>query len=121
MANPLAAVPKAALQAIALVGKPVTLKVTTGGTYDPGTQKVTGATTSNYAVKAVLEDYKAREIDGTRIRVGDRKYLIAASGLTVTPAPGNVLVDGSDSLSVVTVEVTYAGSVPALYTVQVRK
>lgn len=73
-------------------------------------------------VTAVRSDYEGREVDGTNILHQDRRYIIAASGMTSAPAPDDKLVD-VDEFRIVNVEVLspQPGGDDIIYTVQVRK
>ena len=73
-------------------------------------------------VTAVQVAYESREIDGTVILHQDRRYIIAASGMTSAPVPDDKLVDG-DEFRVINVETLAPkpGAADIIYTVQVRK
>lgn len=71
-------------------GQPVTLTRRTAGTFDPVTGAVTGAADETQAAVAVLLDFTAAEsgqamTEGTQVRQGDKKMLIAAEGLIWAP------------------------------------
>jgi len=55
-----------------------TLNTTTG---------VKDVTYTSHTVTATVFDYPQKLIDGNLIRVGDKKVIISAVGLTVSPAP----------------------------------
>jgi len=52
----------------------------TAAVYDP-TAGTTAETTEEATVKAILQPYSEREIDGDRIRIGDRRAIIKRSEL----------------------------------------
>lgn len=80
-------VQNAALSAFNSIGnlkETVTYKARTSSGYTPGSGP-TGGTSSYTVTKAVFIDYKSNEIDGEVIRANDRRLLILASDLAVTP------------------------------------
>jgi hypothetical protein len=58
-------------------GQAVTLTHVIPGAYDPTTGGVTNTTTTQTGTGAVV-DWAARQIDGTLIKVGDRRLLLSA-------------------------------------------
>lgn len=57
-------------------GQPVTLTSKTSGAYSPSTGAAV-VTTDTQTVNAVVLDYGSRDIDGTLIRAGDKRLLMA--------------------------------------------
>ena len=101
-------------------GKPMTLRRVTGSSYDPATGTVI-ETTSDTALKGVIEDYAVERITGGLIQQGDRQISLAAEPIAAEPAPGDtVLIDGEEHL-VISVSATYSGEDPAFYRLQVRR
>lgn len=89
-----------ALAILADKGQSVTLSKVTPGTYDPVTGETTGAATATQAAAAVLLDYSLQEsgakfADGSQVRVGDKKCLIAADGLAWAPDEATTLTDAA--------------------------
>ena len=109
-----------ALRLITNFGKAVTMRRT--GQTVPDANKPWEVNTNNtdYTVQAVRVEYAAREIDGTVVRQGDRKYLVATSGLGITPQAGDQVID-TDTLTVVSAEILNPASTALIYTLQVRK
>lgn len=70
---------------------------------------------------AVISGYKDFSINGTSIKAGDKKYLLAASGLGCTPTTSDKVVDTVGTYSVINVEPVGPGGVTLLYKVQGRK
>ena len=66
-----------------------------GGSYNTATGKVSGGTASIATVRGVFIDYRESDIDGTSILADDRKLLLQARGLTITPKTGDVLAFGN--------------------------
>lgn len=80
---------------------------------DPATTPVEDNTSS------VEDGYNASEIDGTMVQAGDRRYWVPAEGLA-EPRTIDRLVDGSDSLAIVSCKRVAPGPVVVLYEVQCR-
>lgn len=84
---------------------------------------------ARYTVLIVFEDYKSYRIDGSRIKVGDFKGLIAASSLVPLagapplekhPDEGDMLFWGGKLRQIISGEVLRPGPQDVLYTVQIR-
>ena len=80
---------------------------------DPATTPIEDTTS------AVEDGYTASETDGTMVQAGDRRYWVPAEGLA-EPRTIDRLVDGSDSLAIVTCKRVAPGPVVILYEVQCR-
>lgn len=80
---------------------------------DPATTPVEDNTS------AVEDGYNASEIDGTMVQAGDRRYWVPAEGIA-EPRTIDRLVDGSDSLAIVSCKRVAPGPVVILYEVQCR-
>jgi hypothetical protein len=106
---------------LAEFGQQCVLGSVTDGAYDPATGEA-GTTMTPQPVTAAIFAYPQRYIDGTLIRTGDKRALVSAVGLTVTPKPGDALTDGAGAAYQVidAKEVAPAGSV-VLWVLQVRK
>jgi hypothetical protein len=87
------------------------------GTYNPSTGIMSGGTTSTYVIRGVFINYEDGKIDGTVIRMGDRRLLAAARGATGTPAIG----DRVGGLEVVDVRTIAPQGVAIAWACQVRK
>jgi hypothetical protein len=86
----------------------------TGDPYDP-TQ-----TATDTACTVVVTDYAHSEKDGTRIQVKDRKVLVAAGSLAITPTPADRFVLGGISYEIVAVSPLEPGGTVVMYEMQVR-
>lgn len=64
------------------------------GAYDPATGTVGTPTVTNYTGNAAAFDYAQRDIDGTRIRIGDQKVYLSTVGI-VNPITGDTLTIGA--------------------------
>jgi len=78
-------------------------------------------TTTAYTVQIVVDTYKEFSIDGTTVLAGDRKILLSALALSVTPAVEDTLTIGSDAWSVINVKPLAPGATVVLYEIQARK
>lgn len=109
-----------ALALIADFGRSVTLRRVTAGTYTPSSLSVSGASTSDETITAVIMKHKFHQIDGEIIRRDDRLCLVAASGLTV-PALGDIIISDSVQMKIVDVEVVQPGDTAVVYRLNLRK
>ena len=91
-------------------GAVLTLTRTAQGAYDPTTSTTAAATVTIYSGSAFRESYSSKEIDGTRILVGDVRLLISpilrdGSGDFPKPAPStDVLTFGGQDYTVINPE-----------------
>lgn len=84
-------------------------------------RKVAGVTTT-FPVRIVMTEYKPAEKDGQLILQTDRKAILSAVGLTITPDPEtDQLVEGGNPLRIVTVTPTAPAGVAIVYELQVRR
>lgn len=95
----------------------VRLRRVTAGEYDPATGKVVQTEVDHEAIGVFL-DYAQRDIDGTLIRVGDRRVLMAPDA--PRPLTGDAVAVDDQVLCVVAVRVTEPAGVAVLYELQVR-
>ena len=90
------------------------------GAYDPATGALTGNVTQSAIGVGVALDYKQFEIDGTLIKVGDRKILIAPN-LSITPATGDIITFlGGEKLEVKASKPVAPSGIIVLHEVQAR-
>ena len=111
-----------ATKLVAKNGKSVTLTSITVGAYDPATGAAT-PTSTPATVKAVVSDYSTRR-DGAGftaglILSGDKKFSIAAEGIT-KPKPGDTITLDGVVYAVVRVTETWSGELVALFDIQAR-
>lgn len=104
-------------------GKSITLTSITTGSYNPATGSVIN-TTSAASVKAIVEDYSYRDsgtgfADGL-VKIGDKKFTVAAIDLSSSPKPGDTITLGSATYSVIRVIETWSGEQIASYELQGR-
>lgn len=108
-----------ALDLLGRKGQPITITAITTGTYSTVTGGVTSAEDVQTGV-GVLVGYKASEIDGTNIKRGDVKVIVAASGLTEPKVNGLVSFIGFTG-TIKNVEIVAPDGTPIVYKLQVRK
>ena len=114
-----------ALRLIAQFGQAATIKDVTPGTYD----EVTGITSDDVPIsqsaQLILLDYTLQEsgakyTEGTQVKAGDKKILIAAKGLSWAPKLTSIITaDGAD-WRIVNVKVSSPAGTPLVYEVHGR-
>lgn len=92
-----------------------TCTYTTRGAYDPATGSTSAGT--GYSCSAVITTYNAVETDGTLIKATDRKAIVRAASLTVTPTTEGTLTVGTNTYAVVNVS---SDPATATYELQLR-
>lgn len=100
-------------------GSAVTMSRTVPGTYDPETGATGAGTATTQAVKAAVFDFPQSYIDGSLIRAGDRRAVVAAVGVTA-PLVGDLFPWKGQNLVVVSVKELGPNGLAVLYTLQVR-
>jgi len=88
------AIEKHATKLINDLGKDLTLRKVTEGTYSPSTGAISGQTTTDTDIKGLLLSYKDKDFEGTLIQRGDRKILIRASD-SVVPEAQDIVLDST--------------------------
>lgn len=83
------------------------------GKYEPGTDPTT------FTAFGVKIGYEQSDIDGTLVQRGDQKLYVPALGF-IRPATNEQLEVGSETVTVVSVEVLAPGDTDILYTIQIR-
>lgn len=106
-----------ALELLAKFGAPVTLQRVTIGAYDPATGSASNST-SNLTTTGIVRSYASKQIDGERVKVGDKEVVLSNEQ---APLLSDKILVGSVPWSIVNIrEVNPAGTV-LVYFVQVRK
>jgi len=80
-------------------GQDLTLRRVGVSSYDAATNTITPAAVVTYAVRGVFIQFRHENVDGTVVRMGDRRLLVTADGATGTPAVGD-FVDGHKIVNV---------------------
>jgi hypothetical protein len=98
-------------------GSALTLTRQSGATYNPATGALSGGASATFTVRGVFINYLDENVDGTVVRMGDRRLLVSPQGSTTVPAIGD-RVDGMELIDVR----TYApGGAAIAYACQARK
>ena len=106
-----------ALKLITNAGQDVTLTKLTAGTFSGVLGGYTGQTSTDYTVKAYLDNYKDSMIDGTMVQRGDRLAYIAN---TEQPLIDNVVTASTIDYKVLNVKSINVGGTVVLYEAQLR-
>lgn len=77
-------------------------------------------TTLEYPCKAVVSNYSESVLNGSAIKQGDKKIIVAASGLAIEPAVTDVIVCNSVAYNIVAVSVVSPAGTPIIYVLQAR-
>lgn len=106
-------------------GMSVTLRRTTQGAYNPSTGAMSAGTSADYTCLVVITEYNQFVVDGTLIKRGDKRLLVAAKGLDVVPSVSDVflLSDGQWKVpdSGGAVKTLAPAGIAIMYEVQVRR
>lgn len=106
------------LESVAEAGQPVTLhRKGPPGPFVPG-QPVTPAVL-DYPGTGAMFGYKQRDIDGTLIKHGDQRLLLAPQ-IEVAPKTGDTVTVGAKVYNVVDVGIVAPAGVAVLYKLQLR-
>lgn len=99
-------------QALRGVMYPVTVSRTTGGHYDPGTGAVVPGTSTDHIARGFVDSFSSYEIANNIVLAGDRRVLILATSLSITPTPATDTVSANgQTLTIVAVKSDPAGAV----------
>lgn len=105
-------------------GVAITVKYITTSAYDPATGSATADTVTKSA-KGYVDDYADRDIDGTKIKVGDRRVYLSvldAAGLPIAkPGTTDKLTISQLDYSIVNSKAIPGAGTASLYIVQVRR
>jgi len=106
--------------AIGQYGQSMTLVKKTTGAYSPSTGSASVTSASHTCVGAVF-DYQNSMIDGSTILTGDKRVLLSAEGLTVTPDVGDAITIGGKVHSVINANPLAPAGVVVIWTIQARQ
>ena len=102
------------------IGKDLTLRKVTEGSYDPSNGSVSGQTTADTTVKGMLLNYRDSQFDGELIQRGDRKIVLRASD-SVVPELQDIVLDGSIEYRIVNVRQIEEANDDVVYVCQARQ
>jgi hypothetical protein len=100
-------------------GQPVTIKrpgAATGPAHNP-----TIAAPVSYSATAVVTVFSKREVDGERVRVTDKRVMVGAGDLNITPETSDTITIGGVEHAIISVTPTSPGGVAVIYEIQARK
>ena len=101
-------------------GKPATLRVESGSSFDPATQINTPAYTDT-AVSLLVSNYTGRISEtGTLVQTDDKRLIVSVNG-AAEPGIGSLVVDGSTVYIVQAVRPLNPAGTALLYELQGRK
>jgi len=103
---------------LARFGTSVVLLRSTPGSFNHVTGSDSGATTSELTTTGIQQSFKAELVDGTRIKKGDKMYVLDD---TQTPVMTDKLKVGSEYWSIVNIDEKNPAGTAIVYFVQVRK
>lgn len=88
--------------------------------FDPATGLATMAYRDEM-VMGLFGRFAEEQIDGTQVRRGDQRLLLAAQGLGAAPTTADAIIDGLDTWQVLHVETLRPGEVSLIHRLQVRR
>jgi len=98
-------------------GSNLTLTRQVDGVYSAATGGVSGATSTNFTVRAVFINYLDANVDGTLVRMGDRRLLVSASEFSEAPAVGDIV----EGMKLIDVRSVAPNGTPIAWACQARK
>ena len=116
------------LEALQEDGMAMTLRRATAGTFNPAMGSFTGGTSTDYPAWGLIQSRTMERsgasggrFNGILVQTDDEFIILAASGLTVAPAPGDLLVISGVTYNLVTLIAVNPGGVVLFYRLLVRK
>lgn len=101
------------------LGNDMELVKVTEGSYSPEFG-LSSASNVSYDCVGKLIEYSEKEMFDSRIQVNDRKCLISAKDLAVTPDPTDMVIDGNDTYNIIRIQVIKEGNTAIAFVCQVR-
>lgn len=103
---------------IRAIGKNLTLRVVSGGSYNAATGQLSGGSQTDNTVKGMLLSYSDSQRDGEMVQKGDRKAVLEADTL---PSIQDILIDGSDEYEIINVTQIESNDSDLVYVCQIRQ
>lgn len=100
-------------------GRIICIVYKTEGSYDPSDDTLFADTEKSVEVKAVITNYKKRDLVESLIEKGDLQVIIAASGIKKPKVDDTIIDDGE--FNIIDVEEVKPGDTPLIYKLQVRR
>ncbi len=97
-------------------GQSITLRQQAGS----GTAWAPVLTDTDHVAIAAVTEYSNRDMDGTLIKMGDRRVYLSTEGLTVVPTTQDKLVVGGEVMTIVNIRPLNPAGVTVMYEVQAR-
>ena len=102
-------------------GRPMIIRKETAGTVDEVGGKLTPGTPIDYPCHGVVDRYSVKEIDGTRVRIGDLKVTTTAPEGMAEATPGDHLIIDGVAHQIILPSPLAPGGVIICYEFQVRR
>lgn len=90
-----------ALALLQQFGEAATIRRTTVTSASPSNPAAGTTTTTTYACRLAIFPVDLRDIDGTTIKAGDFRVIVAAKGLAITPTTTDHIVCSAGTLAIV--------------------
>lgn len=112
-----------ATKLVAKFGTPMDWKVKSGGTFDPGTGKVTGTTTTTHSgvLTTPPVPLDARYFPEDVLKMADAMVIVDDPSITFIPDTGDVVVFDGLEWGVLRVESFYPGATAAAHVCAIRR
>lgn len=101
------------------IGKDVTLRRVTQGAFNTTTGALS-STTSDETVQALFLNFRNSQVDGSQIKMGDRKIVIAAQNVT-KPETDDLVISNSKTFRIIQVIEVEENDKNLIYTCQARE
>lgn len=108
-----------AISEIANKGQSLTLTRVTTGAFNPATSEITGDSTADETIKAVVTEFKEKQIDGSTVQRGD-KLLLVSPDFDAPTLKDKITISGLE-YSIINVDTVSPAGVDILYKIQVRR
>jgi len=104
----------------------LTIRTETQGAYDPSTGTTAAGTTTDRTAKIALVSYKESDIDGTKVKFGDRKALISAldsngQAIAYPPLVDDRIIGEGDAVTIVSLRILKINGTEVAWIAQVRE
>jgi hypothetical protein len=109
---------KTASKLMGKFGGALTYRRVASGTYNASTGAVT-ETATDYSLRGVLQDVNKREVNEL-VQAGDKRLLIAANDLSITPSTADRVVIGAVLHQIIRVETIEQDNTPITYDLILR-
>jgi hypothetical protein len=113
-----ASLQKTASKLMSKFGGALTYRKVTSGAYNAATG-IMGETVTDYALRGVLQDVNAREVNEL-VQAGDKRLFIAATDLAITPSTADRVVIGTVSHQIINVQTIEQDNQPITYELVLR-